>query len=247
MDTIVNFMRHRMLTKAVLAAALILVPGGVASTAVADVATVSDSLTVELSETDVQNLRDILAKYEVPAEQQESLIELAKSGEPWDVYDASAVPVSVETDTVISGFNYTIKRYADGSVAATGMEIPVAANGVGSMAISQCTYATGSGYHNATGCQIDGVWGSVLIGAINVSWTLVQGGPDRITNWGYGYQKCFAPTGCSSPTRVMSQAVEGGGLYAHARWQADVSAAWGTWNVWVQLNVGKDSAWQSNS
>jgi len=114
------------------------------------------------------------------------------------------------------------------------------------MSISQCHYTTGSGYSNATGCQVDGIWGTVLIGAVGVSYTLVQGGTDRFTSTGYGFQKCYAPTGCSSPTLVASQTVETS-TAAYGRWQADVSAAWGTWNVWVQLNVGGDSAWETNS
>lgn len=234
-------MNSRLLSAIVAATALLVVPSGVAAAT-----ELPGAQSTQLSAAEVEDLRALFDKFEIPEHQQDGLIEVAEAGQPWDVYEPGAEPVEVEHDRVISGYTYTIERYADGSVAATGLEVPQPAGLIGPMAISQCRWSTGSGYSNATGCQLDGIWGSVLIGAANVSWTHVQGGLDRITSFGYGYQKCFAPTGCSSPVLVMSKTVEGSGN-AYARWQSDVSAAWGTWNVWIQLNVGGDRAWQTNS
>jgi hypothetical protein len=150
----------------------------------------------------------------------------------------------------IDGLSYSVSRFADGSFSAFGVETPVGEASTPSAsdapAITQCRYTTGSDYQSVTGCQIDGVWGTVVVGAIDVGYTLVNGGLDRMTDYGYGYQQCLIPTTCSSPSLVLSQDVEGS-TAAHGRWQADVSAPWGSWNVWVQLNVGGDSAWQSNS
>lgn len=195
---------------------------------------------------------DLLTKFGVPPQQQSALLAAAASGEPWDVYLADAIPVLTEKAT-IDGIEYGISRFADGSFSAFGIEVPVQSNtGEAGQrfgndpAITQCHYATGSGHQSVTGCQIDGVWGTIIIGAIDVGYTLVDGGLDRMTDYGYGYQQCLYPTSCSSPALVLSQDVEGSEA-AHGRWQADVTAAWGSWNVWVQLNVGDDSAWQSNS
>lgn len=198
---------------------------------------------------DVQGVRDILNKFEVPAAQQGALIQKAKDGQGWDVWDPNATPVSTESGKVISGFKYDIKRYADGSVAATGLEIPKvqAAGGISPRSISQCTYTSGSGYANAQGCQIDGIWGTVLIGAANVSYTLVNGAGDKINSTGYGYQRCNWPTTCNSPSRVVYRATELGSSPAYAKWQSDVTAPTGSWNVWVALNVSHDTAWQTNS
>ncbi|WP_440709415.1 hypothetical protein [Herbiconiux sp. YIM B11900] len=205
-----------------------------------DVAASSDQATI-----------DLLTKFGVPPHQQMALLEVAASGAPWDVYREGAVPSLVERAS-IDGVEYQIRRFPDGSFSAVGVETPIESRGTAPSsaesdpAITQCTYTTGSGHQSVTGCQIDGVWGTIVVGAIGVGYTLVDGGLDRMTDYGYGYQQCLIPTSCSSPSLVMSQDIEGS-TAAHGRWQADVSAPWGSWNVWIQLNVGDDSAWQSNS
>jgi hypothetical protein len=198
--------------------------------------------------TDIQNIRDLLTKFEVPAGTQDALVQKVVANQLWDVYSKAAKPVVTE-HKVIDGFNYTINRYEDGSLSASGLEIPrvVSTTGVTPMSLSQCHYTSGSGYSNATGCQIDGIWGTVLIGAANMSYTLVNGAADKITGYGYGYQKCYFPTTCSSPTKVASSYQEVGSAQAYAKYQADVSATSGSWNVWVQLNVGHDTAWETTS
>jgi hypothetical protein len=223
-----------------LVAAIVLAPTGAAF------ATPASGDKPSLTGHDDRTVEETLEKFGVPIEQRAGLLAAAAAQQPWDVYLPDAEPSTVEHDVEIDGFSYTIERYADGSISATGLEIPKDNAEVGAQEISQCSYSTGSGYHNATNCQLDGIWGTVLIGASGVSYTLVQGASDRITDTGYGYQKCNFPTFCSSPALVMSQLTEGPGS-AYARWQSDVSAAWGTWNIWLQLNVGGDSAWQTNS
>ncbi|WP_143465550.1 hypothetical protein [Leifsonia sp. NCR5] len=202
-----------------------------------------------LSAADAQVLRATLAKFDVPVATQDELIARARAGQVWDASTPNAVPVSEERGVVKDGFEYDVKRFADGSVAYAGLEIPAVEQGGGPQgrAISQCRYQSGSGYSNATGCQIDGAWGTIFVGAINVGYTLVQGGSDQMIDGGYGFQRCVYPTSCSSPVRVSWKKSENGSA-AYQRWQADVSGGYlGTWNVWVQLNVGGDRAWQTNS
>jgi hypothetical protein len=195
---------------------------------------------VSASPVDIDAMEELFEKFGVPEAQQHVLLQEAQSGIPWDVYESGP---SVREAWNADGFTYTVDRFADGSFRAVGIEDPQPAS---PGAVTQCSISTGSGYSNADNCQIDGVWGSVLLGAVNVDYTIVDGLPDRITDTGYGYQKCYAPTTCSSPGLVESDDVEDDGP-AFARWQSDVTAAWGSWNVWFQLNVGGDRAYQSNS
>ena len=228
---------------AAVTAACLVVTGAVSAHAT----TADEPPTTSLTESDAQVLRATMTKFDVPAATQDVLIARARSGQLWDASIPSAVPVSEQHGVVKDGFVYDVKRYADGSVAYVGLQVPAEEGGALGRSISQCRYQTGSGYSNATGCQIDGAWGTVLIGAINVGYTLVHGGADRIIAGGYGFQRCLYPTSCSSPVRVLWKQAENSSA-AHQRWQADVNGGYlGSWNVWVQLNVGGDRAWQTNS
>jgi hypothetical protein len=201
-----------------------------------------------LTDANIQDIKDLLSKFLVPEAQQTELIEKTKKGINWDVYDSTKSPVTVEYDQVISGMNYTIKRYADGSLAAQGLEVAevVDPKAPVPMSIFNCTVTTGSGYAAYRGCQVDGVWGTVFLGACAMNFTIVNGGFDSIGDGGAGFQKCIAPTSCSTPSRVLYSGQEGVGP-AYSRWQGDVSAPWASWNAWVQLNVGGNSYWQTNS
>jgi hypothetical protein len=195
-------------------------------------------------------VRATLTKFEVPAAQQDSLIAKLNDGESWDVYTSTG-PTTTESE-MIGDMSYTITRYEDGSFKAMGLEKPqlasTMANSVTPFSITRCTYSLGSGYENATGCQIDGVWGTVVIGAINVGYTLVNGAPDQFTSPGSGYQHCTVVT-CSTPSRVYYQKTEGTSD-AEVRWQSDVTNSLvlpSSWNVWVELEVGHDTATEHTS
>lgn len=211
-------------------------------------ASADEAPVVPLSQTEEQQIRDLLTKYDVPAADQDVLVEKTLDGVLWDVNSSGTVPSSTEK-AVIDGFNYTIERFADGSVSATGLEIPVEAPSARAQVLSivGCTYTTGSGYSNASGCQVDGVWGPVIIGATDVAYTLVQGGPDQITNAGVPFQQCLPPVACSTPALVVSELTEGMSP-ANIRWQSDVTSTMGgSWNNWVDLSVGNDSATEVTS
>jgi hypothetical protein len=206
------------------------------------------SAAVPLSDEEEQAIRAVLVRWDVPAEQQDALLAKVVAGEPWDVY-GEGVPVSTES-RVVDGCEYSIERFADGSVAAVGVEIPeeVPAGVASPMSIVGCTTSTGSGYAARTGCQVDAWIGTVFIAALNVGYTHVQGGYDYITSTGYGAQNCIYPTSCTSPVRVAYKQHENASGNAYARWQSDVTGGvLGSWNVWVQLNVGGDTAWSTNS
>lgn len=204
-----------------------------------------------ISPSDESQVRLILTKFLVPISQQDALIVKVNNGETWDVYNDSGPTVTEQR--MIGDMDYTITRYEDGSVKASGIQRPQLASGPKGMvspdSINSCRYSSGSGYSNATGCTVDGLWGSAYLAAKNVSYTLVQGGPDQITSMGYGVQNCSLVT-CTSPVLVSSRSTESGSTPASARWQSDVTNSVvvpKSWNIWFQLNVGGDSAWQTNS
>jgi hypothetical protein len=202
-----------------------------------------------LSETDRAEIDALLEKFAVPDAQQDSLLAALDAGQPWDVDDRTAAPVSTE-EMVIGDMEYSVDRYADGSVSAAGVQIAteVDPDAVQTRGVKGCSVSSGSGYSTYTGCQVDAVWGLVTIGAHQMSWTNVQGGNDYISDFGIGFQNCFPPNICSTPTNVASRTNEGVEGNAYVRWQSDVSTtAGGSWNAWVQLEVADDTHYFYNS
>ncbi|HIY64699.1 MAG TPA: hypothetical protein H9830_00300 [Candidatus Agrococcus pullicola] len=164
----------------------------------------------------------------------------------------------VRTDTFIQdgnavyaddGDRVSVTWFADGSPVVTAAEIPTEkiepADGVSPMSIQGCTYSSGSGYANAVGCTISGWWGTVQM-AFLADYTTVQGGPDHIVDTYNGWQQCVIPTTCSRPSEIQSKYYENS-TPAYSRWASTVTAPWGSWEVWMQLNVGGDSGWSTSS
>lgn len=224
---------------------------GVAVPAQAEPAPVT--VTEQGTPSQINDLQNLLTRFSVPADQQASLIQKANDGVPWDVYLEGKTPVSVDEKQIIDGFDYTIKRYADGSVAASGIEIPVEVaaqdeNGMQTFGLQYCKITGGSGYSVATGCQISGMFGSAIIGVSNMSYTIVNGGYDTIGNVGNGFQSCLWPVLCTTPLLVGNFGYEDSQGPGWVKWQSDMTTSGvHSWNAWVQLNVGNNSAWQTNS
>ena len=220
----------------------------VLATATPAVAEASPAATT-ISPTQEVQVRALLTKFDVPSAQQDSLIAKTNAGQTWDVY-LNRGPTTTEHRT-IGDMDYRITRYPDGSVQAGGIERPhaVATGGVQPQSINSCTYSTGTGYHNATGCIVDGLWGSVYLAAHNVSYSNIQGGYDQITGTGYSSMSCSIVT-CTTPTKIINVTHESASGAAHVRWQSDITNSIGvpkSWNIWFQINVGSDTAWQTNS
>lgn len=189
------------------------------------------------------------------AQTTQRLVEVLSSGMPVDSMQDSNEPVRTETyvqvgDAVYAndGDEVTVNWYADGSPSVSAREIPVeqsASSGISPFSIQGCTVKSGSGYSNATGCTISGWWGTVQMGFL-ANYTLVQGGADRITSTYNGFQRCAFPTTCSRPEQISVKLVEQNGA-AWSRWASTVTTPVASWEVWKQLNVGGDRAWDTSS
>jgi hypothetical protein len=90
-------------------------------------------------------------------------------------------------------------------------------------------------------------WGNVYLG-FNADYQIINGTYDRIDNvynqtatcWGWGW-------GCSSPTYDAVKYSEDGWGSAKARLHSWINSPLSSYDVWVQLNVGGNTAWASNS
>ena len=95
------------------------------------------------------------ARFEVPLELRETLLEKALSGAPLDADLPGAVPISSEMVTNEYG-TFPIDRYTDGSFDSVGVSEEVADpdGGVSLRAIQNCTASGGAGGTSYTGCQV---------------------------------------------------------------------------------------------
>lgn len=171
------------------------------------------------------------------------------NGEPLDSMTDGAVPVRTDQYVQVGDAPYagdgdqvTVKWFADGSPVVTSTEAPTEpAKNETARAIDGCTYTSGSGYSRAYGCTVTAWWGTIQI-AFLADYTLVQGGPDYISDAYNGWQQCVYPTSCARPVEIQAKYTEGSGGDAFSRWGSTVSAPWGSWEVWVQIMVGQDRA-----
>lgn len=200
--------------------------------------------TAKPTASEIAELRAMFDKFSVPTAKRDALISKVNQGIPWDALVGTKA--STHETRTIDNYDYSIDRFPDGSVKAVGLEKAVVVGDFSTQTLQGCRVRSGSGYKDYQGCQIDGVWGSVHLTVSDLAYTIVQGSNDSIYDWGYGSQKCIGVT-CSSPVRVLSRAQENTNGVAYGRYQSDVASPGGSWNVWLQLNVGKDKAWQTNS
>lgn len=193
-----------------------------------------------------------LTSLNVAAPVRNELVKTLESGKPIDSLLSTAIPTSTETfvqngDAVYAahGSTVTVQRFGDGSVKVTAREAAQEIDPT-DRSIQGCTVSSGSGYQSFTGCTISGWWGTVQI-AFVASYTLVNGGPDYISASGTTWQQCVFPTTCTSPHYSIKKWNEDVNGPAVLRGTSDVTASWGSWQVWMQLNVGGDSGWDTSS
>ena len=209
------------------------------------------------SSSDQQHILDFFRQYDVPQKQWEPLMKDLKEGRPWDSL-TGVTPTSVEDrDTPTSSVR--ISRFSDGSVIVSTLERPTQVvsssppllagdNAITPMAsLAGCTVYTGSGYAVYRGCGVSNQWGNVYVG-FNADYSVINGANDTIdrvynqtaTCWGIGWS-------CTAANFDPIKTSEDGWGAATARAHSWVSAQWGSWDVWVQLNVGGNSGWATNS
>ena len=241
-------MSRRRLTVVALAMGLLLI--GVAPTAVAapvgDGAEVSGSSN-NLTAMDEARIRASFSEFGVDSAQQDNLIKKIRTGQPLDAFTGVA-PIVVEDRSTLTK-TVTISRFADGSFKAQSVERaakPVPGMITPRAVISNCSYAGGSGYAVYSGCSIAANWSGIVNVAFVATYQHVNGGPSSILSVGNSTQNC-AGVSCSSPSVWIGRGTSVGSTPAWAQAQSRVQAAWGSWEVWVQLQVRPYSATVSQS
>lgn len=239
-------MKHLRVFVTVLCAAVLLLLG---LSAPAQAAPSTDN-----SSDDRQRILEFFRQYDVPSQRWQPLIKKLQAGERWDSL-AGVSPTNVEVKETADSTE-RISRFPDGSVMITTIERPdqvivgkaPAEDAITPMAaLRGCTAYTGSGYAVYRGCAVENQWGNVYVG-FNANYQIINGTYDRIdsvhnqtaTCWGWGWS-CLAPT--FDPVKYS----EDGWGAARARLHAWVNSPLSSYDVWVQLNVGGNTAWASNS
>jgi hypothetical protein len=200
-----------------------------------------------LTSTDEARIRASFNEFDVSSAQQEKLIKKLRAGQPLDAFTGVA-PVLIE-DRSTRTKAMIIERFADGSFKAQSVERPVEAASASvtlSAVITNCNYAGGSGYAVYSGCSIAANWSGIINVAFVATYQHVNGGPSSILSVGNSTQNC-AGVSCSSPTVWIGRGTSIGTTPAWAQAQSRVQAAWGSWEVWVQLQVRPYTATVSQS
>ncbi|MDR2257014.1 MAG: hypothetical protein LBE25_13620 [Arthrobacter sp.] len=189
----------------------------------------------------------------VPSSQQTQLLAKLQSGQPLDAFKGIA-PVATETHETARNVQ-EIDRFADGSyVVRTLDKAPEAgprAGGASSggvtpkASLTGCQSSSGSGYRTFSGCTVANNFSGVINLGFIASYQLVQGQGGKITYVGNATQNC-AVVSCSTPTtKIIKQNSDSEPAVAQA--QSRVQAAWGSWEVWVQIRVTSTGASAHNS
>lgn len=193
------------------------------------------------------DIRASFTEFGVESKQQDSLIKKIRAGQPLDAF-TGADPILVE-DRSTPAKDLTIERFADGSFKAQSVEKAVEAvpgTVTLSAVITNCSYSGGSGYAVYSGCSIAANWSGIINVAFVATYQHVNGGPSSILSVGNSTQNC-AGVSCSSPTVWIGRGTSIGTTPAWAQAQSRVQAAWGSWEVWVQLQVRPHTATVSQS
>ncbi len=205
----------------------------------------------KISSSDRQHVLEFFREYSVPPSRWGPLIKEWERGKPWDSVKGGQ-PASIEmqdrADATVS-----ISRYPDGSVKVSSLEKPIQAVGGGGgdgttpyASVSGCRVFTGSGYAVYRGCRVENQWGNIYLG-FNADYEVWPGygqidgvGNQTAGCWGWGWS-CDQPW--FEPIKSGSDGWGPGTARAHS-W---IHSPWGSWDVWVQLNVSGSGAWATSS
>lgn len=196
-----------------------------------------------------QERRDLVqwwAEYNVPQDAQDTLLGALDRGELWDAM-SGVDPVDVKTRHLATE-SETVSRYPDGSIVVSTVSAPsdpfAEPLGITPLSVGDCQSSQiGSGYANRYDCKAVSQSGIVTMG-FYISYTLVQGGYDQITEVHSGY--AHAETGTvTSPTAKIAKAKENsrGSAWAYVRSQYDAFGGSGSAPVEMRALVGNDKAW----
>jgi hypothetical protein len=241
-------MARKKIVSAVLAAGLLLLVAPTAATAApSDMAAQTDRKATSLTSDQEAEIRASFDKYEVDAKQQDKLIKKIRSGQPLDAFTGAAPNVVEDRSTATQ--DETVERFADGSFKAQSVEkaaTPQPGEITTMAVINNCSYSGGSGYAVYSNCTIAANWSGIINVAFVATYQHVNGGPSSILSVGNSTQNC-AGVSCSSPSVWIGRQSSIGSTPAWAQAQSRVDAAWGSWEVWVQLQVVPSTAYAVQS
>lgn len=202
-----------------------------------------------LTQQERQELEQWWTEYDVPTATQDALLTALESGDVWDALDG-AEPVSVQTRELPTE-SETVERYADGSIVVSTVEVPADPFAAGAPQGGPTTFSVGScqssqigsGYANRYDCKAASTAGVVTMG-FYISYTLVQGGYDKIIDVHSGYAYATGGT-VGSPTAKIAKVRESstGSAWAYVKSQWDAFGGGGSKTVEMRALVGKDKAW----
>ena len=197
----------------------------------------------ELTPQTEAKFRASLSEYGVTAEHQDGLVEKLRTGKPFDVF-TDASPITTEHRSTATE-DEVIERYADGSFKAQSVEKAVAVSPDVitplSASITNCQYSGGSGYAVYRNCSVSATWTTVVNIGFVATYQHVNGQASTILSVGNTSQNC-AGVHCTTPTASIGQASSLGTSPAFARGTTSVSAVWGNWDAWVELQVRPSTA-----
>lgn len=204
-------------------------------------------ISTKLTPQEEAEIRASFNEFSVDLKQQDKLIRKIRAGRPLDAF-TGVDPIVVE-DRSTPAKGVTVERFADGSFKAQSVERAVEAT-PGTVSpravITNCSYSAGSGYAVYSGCSIAANWSGIINVAFVATYQHVNGGPSSILSVGNATQNC-AGVSCSSPSVWIGRGASVGTTPAWAQAQSRVQAAWGSWEVWVQLQVRPYTATVSQS
>jgi hypothetical protein len=241
-------MHHRLALRAISGSLglLLLAATGVAGATAANADAPSPSPFV-LSQADTERLATFLTDNGVPADTQVALLDKLEAGGTWDSM-AGKAPVSITTSSDGSE-KRTISTYADGSIVVDTMQLPTPAatptpGTITPMDVKNCrSTAGGSGYVNFYDCQASSSTGLMVMG-FNISYSIVNGGYDKITNVNSPYREA-SPGTATAPVLGIKKATENASGSAWASIVSTYTGPTGSPSGTYEMRalVGNNTAW----
>ncbi|WP_277212173.1 hypothetical protein [Isoptericola croceus] len=198
----------------------------------------------ELSDSDHEELTQFFDENGVSLAVQDELFEKLERGEMWDSM-SEMEPESTTRESVANVVKIT-SVFADGSISVEEVEKPSKpiSGEIGPLGVGSCqSSSTGSGYANRYDCRASASTGIMTMG-FYISYTLVQGGYDQITDVHSPFRSIKTGTATTAKlSLVKSRENSSGSAWAKAvsTYTGFAGSPSGTYEM--RALVGKDTAW----
>lgn len=212
----------------------------------------SSSSVESIKATDEAQILADFDKYDVPEQTQSELISKLRAGKPLDSFLPNKEPVSTESLGQEDGFDKQIQWYEDGSYVVSGVEVPGDAGEGGIQPLAGGVEDCSSVWSNGTwkrwnNCKVWNSWTGVITLAFKAEFE--NSSTTAKINWASDRQvsQTCVVASCSRPSVWVGNAEQTATTAAWAQAQSTVDAAWGSWEVWLQLRVNSNGYWVEHS